>query len=149
MKFHQFLLTSSIILTTSFPAIAQSSCIPFKVVEGEGYSVSKQVSTPGLIGRNNWNTDFVVPNQQSFREFWVKITSNSSENAPFSVSINLKYANGTADNAHNSRITLEPSQTREIKVSPRINSQPYQINTNIGGTGSIGFSYTVSVTGCP
>jgi hypothetical protein len=138
------------ILTTTTSAIAEPICVPFKVVGGEGNSVSKQVSQPNMtkLLRSNWDTDFAVPTRQSFKRFMVTLKSESSAKAPFKVQINLKYNDKTVDNAFDSKVELDPGKSKVTTVMPRINNQPYQINVNVGGTDAIGYGYNLSVSGC-
>ncbi|NJK54237.1 MAG: hypothetical protein HC936_18310 [Leptolyngbyaceae cyanobacterium SU_3_3] len=76
------LTTSSLILGTaiafsqSSPATAQS-CIPLRVVEGQGETVTrKRISSPGVVPGvvNNWNTDFAVPTGRRFTSYVATIT---------------------------------------------------------------------------
>lgn len=146
--------TLFLLLSVSLPVSAET-CTPLNVVGGEGTEVTKRVSAPSLpIGpfglgfRNNWNTDFAVPNNASFKKYIVTIKSESTAAANFPVSMFLKYSDDTADETYKGNVELSPGQSRELSASPRIGEQPYQVNLNIGSLGSKGFTYTLSVRAC-
>jgi hypothetical protein len=140
------ILTLFIAASSSLKAQA---CTPLSIVQGEGTEVKKTVSTPNLlVFGNNWNTDFTVPSYPFFQRYIATIQSNSSKVAKFEVEMFLKYSDGSVDRAFEGNIEIISGQAREIKASPRFDQQPYQINLNIGGLGSLGFTYTLSVQGC-
>jgi hypothetical protein len=125
------------------------TCTPLRVVGGKGIEVTKRVSTPGaLIIKDNWNTDFSVPSNNQFRRYVAILKSKSDKEANFGVLMFLKYNNGTTDRTFDENIELLPGKTQEISASPRLNEQPYQVNINVGGIESVGFSYTLSVVAC-
>ncbi len=147
-----FLVITSLLVSGSFPAIAQtpsSSCIPLHVVGGKGTHVKKSVSPPGLlVNRNNWNTDFAVPGGTGFRNFTATIVP--SDSASYNVAVYLKYSDKTSDQLYNQKsIKLDKDHPLKVSGSPRPNTQPYQVNIEVGGTTKLGYSYTASVVGCP
>lgn len=145
----------TVLLPVSLSVNAQT-CTPLAVVKGEGTSVTKKVSAPnvGTIPRipagyrGNWDTDFIVPNNATFTEYIATIQSLSSDVGTFQIKMYLKYADDTADRIFDGGIQLDPNQQQQISGMPRSNTQPYQVNVNIGGIKALGYSYTLSVKGC-
>ena len=143
------------LLSVSLSVNAQT-CTPLTVVKGEGTSVTKKVSAPNdgtnpriPVGyRGNWDTDFIVPNNATFTEYIATIQSLSNDTGTFQIRMYLKYADDTADQAFEGNIQLDPNQSQQISGTPRPDSQPYQINVNVGGIKALGYSYTLSVEGC-
>lgn len=133
------------------------TCTPLEIVKGEGTEVTKSVSPPNVgtipnlpVGyRGNWDTDFIVPSGNAFSSYQATIRSESSEPATYRVKVYLKYPDDTTDRVFDNEVELEPGETQTLKGSPRIDQQPYQVNLNIGGYDSIGYSYTISVEACP
>jgi hypothetical protein len=153
MSDFRFVLASlTISLTSSIPVAAQvevRDCVPLNVVGAQGTEVTKTVSAPGtILTKNNWNTDFVVPDNSGFWRYVTIITSESKEKSNFTVEMFLKYGNGTSDKTFEGNVRLEPEESREIIASPRIEQQPYQVNLSVGGIGSVGKKYRLSVQGC-
>ncbi len=147
--------TLCLLLSASLPLSAQNRCSFLKVVGGETNQtvVSKKVSPPAapvpfVSVRNNWNTDFTVPNDASFTKYIAKIESISTKKATFSTSMFLKYSNDTADETYKGDIQLTPGQSTELRANPRRGEQPYQVNLLIGGFNAVGHSYKLSVRGC-
>lgn len=141
------LLPSS--LASPAPLLAQANCRPLSVVGGSGTSVTKTV-TPGGAGpffRDNWNTDFAVPADATFRRYVAKIQSTSA-NVTYQAGLNLKYSNGTVDQSFNGSVYLPSNLSKELTGLPRRNSQPYQVNVNLGGVDAVGSSYILTVLGC-
>ena len=73
------------VFTLNLPAQAET-CKAIPLIGGQGNSVTKTVSVPtipagplGMLGvditRNNWNTDWAVPNNVNFRRYIATITS--------------------------------------------------------------------------
>jgi hypothetical protein len=137
----------SLLLVKASPNQAEN-CIPLSVVGGTGTSVTKQVSTPGLVTDNNWNTDFAVPTNQSFSQFIATVKSESSDKGDFQVEMFLKYNNDTADKVFKGTVALPPGESKNLVGNPRKGESPYQVNLKVGSTGTIGFTYTLSVLGC-
>ncbi len=147
-----FLVITSLLVSGSFPAIAQtpsSSCVPLHVVGGEGTQVKKSVSPPGLlVNRNNWNTDFAVPGGTTFRNFTATIVP--SDSASYNVAVYLKYSDKTSEQLYKqTSVKLDKGQPLKVSGSPPSNKQPYQVNIEVGGTTKLGHSYTASAVGCP
>jgi hypothetical protein len=138
-------------LASNSPIAAQTSpqsCIPLQVVGGNATQVQKKVSLPGAIAsRSNWNTDFVVPGNQTFQRYVATI--EPLNRAKYSVQMFLKYSNGTADQVYNQTATLPQNQAFTISGAPRVDASPYQVNVSVGGVQALGNTYKLSVSGCP
>ncbi|MGI0486733.1 hypothetical protein ACN4EK_14935 [Pantanalinema rosaneae CENA516] len=139
------------VVLASLPAAAQSAsaqtCTPLRVVGENTTVVEKSVSPPGTgITRDNWHTDFLIPNTQSFRRYVVNILPLNG--GDYNVQMNLKYNDDTADTVYNQVTGLPERQTFSIAGIPRASANPYQVNVQVGGVPVIGNSYRVSVSGC-
>lgn len=134
------------------------SCQPISIVGGTGSEVTKTTTIPGLpiplplpIGvgartRDNWNTDWVVPTNQTFRTFMVVLMPR--HNARYSISMYLKYGDDTADKFYDRTTQLPANEPLVIEAEPRLDFQPYQVNVRVGGVDSVGVRYTVAVAAC-
>jgi hypothetical protein len=135
-----------------------ANCRPLPLVGGQGSEVTKTSSVPGLrvplpgpapsIGvRNNWNTDWFVPSGKSFRKYRVVFMPRDS--GQYSVNMTLKYPDESNDQFYReSGRQFTANKPLIIETSPRIDLQPFQVNTNIGGVQAVGLRYTVAVSGC-
>jgi hypothetical protein len=125
-------------------------CTPLKVVGGIGTSVTKAVSppAPGLFSRNNWNTDFTVPNGANFSKYIANLNALSSTGRNFKVQMNLKYPNGTNGQEFDSWVLLAGGQSQQFTARPRVDMQPFQINMVVGGLDAMNTEYTLTVSGC-
>ncbi len=136
---------------SSSPAmlLTRANCTQLPVVGGSGTSVTKTV-TPGGVGpffRDNWDTDFAVPTDANFRRYVATIRSLSG-NTTYQASLNLKYSNGTFDQTFNGSFYLPRNGSKELVGLPRRDSQPFQINVNLGGLRAVGSTYSLTVAGC-
>ncbi|MBW4470841.1 MAG: hypothetical protein KME45_10630 [Stenomitos rutilans HA7619-LM2] len=124
------------------------SCRLLRVVEGKGaYSVQKKVSAASTpVSPSNWNTDFAVPGGQRYSSYAATIRAKNKGN--YSIQMNLKYANGTSDKVYDSKVSLKDNEAVNLSGSPRLNTEPYQVNVVVGGIPVTGNSYTVSASGC-
>ncbi|MBW4620165.1 MAG: hypothetical protein KME17_12535 [Cyanosarcina radialis HA8281-LM2] len=133
-------------LTSLSPAQAQS-CAALPVVGGSGTEVQKSVSPPSTgITKSNWNTDFAVPSNRSFRRYVARIVPQNG--GEYEVRVSLKYNNDTADNAFNRTIELAENKPYDIQGAARANATPYQVNIEVGGLKALGNTYTISAFGC-
>lgn len=133
-----------------------SGCTPLRVVGGEGTEVTKSTSAPGIpiplpIGgistRSNWNTDWVVPSNQSFRRFIVTIMPRG--NSKYNIAMYLKYADDTVDKFYDhGSIDLTKDHPLTVSDEPRAGMQPYQVNVRVGGLNSLGVNYSAAVAAC-
>ncbi len=136
------------------PAFPQG-CQAIPLVGGTGNEVTKETSPPGLpipfsFGaghtRDNWNTDWVVPTNQTFRRFVVILMPRSS--SKYDASMYLKYGDDTADKFYTHQGSLPANQPIVVQTQPRSTLQPYQVNVHVGGLQSIGVRYSVAVAAC-
>ncbi|XHX76372.1 MAG: hypothetical protein RBJ76_18245 [Stenomitos frigidus ULC029] len=91
------------VVYASLPMIQAANaqtCTTLRVAGGNTTVVEKSVSPPGTgITRDNWNTDFVVPSNLTFRRYVANVVPiNGGE---YTVQMNLKYGNDTADTVYN------------------------------------------------
>ncbi len=134
------------------PQVACRRALPLIPVGGTDPEVVKRVSLPGLlVSRNNWNTDFTVPTEINFTSFRVNLFFKDS--GTYNVEGFLKYGDNSNDNFYNDKIVTEANELVQIEAFPRrrTNSrvlQPFQVNTLVGNTGTVGNVYVVSVDGC-
>jgi hypothetical protein len=139
-------IASAAAFTSLSPAQAQS-CAALPVVGGSGTEVEKSVSPPSTgVTRSNWNTDFFVPSNRSFRRYVARIVPKNG--GEYKVRMSLKYNNDTADRAFERTIDLAEGKPYDIQGAARNNATPYQVNVEVGGLQAIGNSYTVSAFGC-
>jgi hypothetical protein len=135
------------------PAAAQSSCRPLMPIGGSGKPVvEKRISGDriGLIGRTNWNTDFVV--DRSYSSYRINFQSASTGRGTFPLEAFLRFTDGTNLQVVNENLTLNPSERRVFGPFPAVpGKRTNQVNVRVGSStmpGSTGFSYRVSVDGC-
>ncbi|MGL5032269.1 MAG: hypothetical protein ACRC6M_00535 [Microcystaceae cyanobacterium] len=65
------------------------------------------------ITRNNWNTDWAVPNNANFSRYIATITSN--DGGPFNIKMYLKYSDQTASEFFNQEgVTIKPDVPLKI-----------------------------------
>lgn len=142
-----FGVISTVLAGTAVSAIAQT-CEPLEVVGEEGTEVTKTVSVPGfLLIDTNWNTDFIVPSNESYDYFVVNFLPQDGES--YDVDVHLKYPDDSMDTAYSVRDSFFPEEELvTIEAASRFASDPYQINIRIGGLNAEGNTYTTSVMGC-
>jgi hypothetical protein len=135
-------------LLAGVPTQAQGqTCVPLQVVDGRGTQVEKSVSPPGTgVTRDNWNTDFVVPDGSQFNRYVAQISPNDA--GEYRLFMALKYNNDTSDTVYDRVQQLSETNLYTIQGRPRNRPGPYQVNVAVGGLRAIGKNYTVSVLGC-
>jgi hypothetical protein len=144
------LLGSSLLLAaTASPANAQ--CRFLKPIGGGGEPwVQKRISADRLVGRTNWNTDFVV--DRFFGSYRVNLQSLSTSRGTFPTAVFLRFSDGSNLQLANDNLSLEPQQQRRLGPFPAVaGKRTSQVNVRVGSSampGSTGFSYRVSVEGC-
>jgi hypothetical protein len=136
----------------SSTVVAQSGrCIPLQVVEGyqDQTVVQKNVSpASALFVQSNWNTDFIVPPNRSFRSFVGKVQATDGLGRSFDLQMNLKYANGSVTQAYNATVPLKANQSQTMTGYPQTNMQPYQVNMVVGGVDALNTNYVLTVNAC-
>lgn len=132
--------------------VAQSNrCIPLQVVDGYQNQTVVQKNVSGasaLFVQSNWNTDFVVPANRSFRSFVGKVQATDGLGRSFELQMNLKYANGSVTQAYNASVPLKPNQSQTMTGYPQANMQPYQVNMVVGGVDAFNTNYVLTVSAC-
>lgn len=147
-------LIAGLAASLPLPAVrAAEVCTFLQPIGGSGTTpiVSKRVGRGKLIGKSNWNTDFVV--DRPYRAYRFFFTANSSEpSATYPVSGFMKFSDGTSLQLFNE--TLSPPIGRGKMYGPYKmvpGKQASQMNFKIGSSsdpGALGFSYRISVQGC-
>jgi hypothetical protein len=128
-------------------------CVFLTPIGGTGTTpiVSKQVGRGRLLGKTNWNTDFIV--DRPYRTYKFFFTANSSDpSAKYPVSGYMKFTDGTSLQVFNETISPPIGTGREYGPFPAVaGKQASQMNFKIGASsdpGALGFSYRISVQGC-
>jgi hypothetical protein len=147
------LLSASLIGAAGSAAQAQQRCTFLQPIGGNGTTpiVSKQVGRGKLIGKENWNTDFIV--NQPYSSFKFFFTANSSDaNAKYPVSGFMKFSDGSNLQVINELMNPPIGTGRMFGPFPAIpGKQASQMNFKVGASndpGAQGFSYRISVQGC-
>lgn len=134
------------VASISSPVQAQT-CSALSAVDGKGTQIQKSVSPPGTgVTRDNWNTDFVVPSNRSFRRYVARIVPENG--GEYRVLMALKYNNSTSNVLFDRTVQLPERRVYNVQGAPRANTTPYQVNVAVGGVRAIGNTYTVSAFGC-
>lgn len=150
-------LVSSAALTLAMaaagPAGAQG-CQFLQPVGGNGISpiVTKTISlgSPVPFGRPNWNTDFFVT--QPYGSYKLFFTANSSESATYPIEAYLKFSDGSNLQVVNESLTPKVGTGRNWVIPTTPGKSVSQVNFKIGTSGdaaATGFTYRISVQGCP
>ena len=138
--------------------VAQAGCTFLMPIGGNGdgpkpYIVKKRVQrNKALVGRTNWNTDFVV--NQPFASYKLFFTSDSTDSNPGSYPIEafLKFSDGS--NLRVVKEFMKPPTGTGAQFGPFQTPQGKtvsQVNFKVGAgndPGATGFSYRISVQGC-
>jgi len=149
------LLLAATPLMLSFGTAAQAApkCQFLQPIGGNGVTpiVAKSVSRGKLIGRPNWNTDFIV--NQPYSSFKFFFTANSADpGALYPVSGFMKFSDGSNLQVINETMNPPIGTGRMFGPFPAIpGKQASQMNFKVGNSddpGSLGFSYRISVQGC-
>lgn len=134
-------------------ARAQGKCEFLQPIGGDGMTpiVSKSVGRVKLLGRTDWNTDFIVNKPYNNYKFF--FTANSSDpGARYPISGFMKFSDGTNLQVINETMNPPMGTGRMFGPFPAIaGKQASQMNFKVGASsdpGALGFSYRVSVQGC-
>lgn len=132
---------------------ARAGCQFLQPIGGNGVSpiVTKTVGPGKLIGRTNWNTDFVVNGFYSSYKFF--FTADSSDpNATYPVEGYLKFSDGSNLQVINVSMNPPIGTGRMFGPFPAIPEKTVsQLNFKVGASsdpGALGFTYRISVQGC-
>jgi hypothetical protein len=124
-------------------------CVPLSVVGGSGNEVTKTVTMTRIPGffRDNWNTDWAIPNTNRFSSYKAVIVS--TQEGQFDIKMYLKYSDGTADPFYEqNNFTINPKNPLKVEINSRRREQPYQLNMSIGGLNAVGYEYKAYAYGC-
>jgi hypothetical protein len=134
------------------PVMAET-CTFLAPIGGNGVSpvVSKSVGRGKLLGRTNWNTDFIVNRPYSSYKFF--FTANSSDpNAQYPVEGYMKFSDGTNLRVIDTQMSPPIGTGRMFGPFPAVpGKQASQMNFKVGASSdpnALGFSYRISVQGC-
>lgn len=132
---------------------AKAGCQFLQPIGGNGVTpiVTKSVGADKLIGRTNWNTDFIVSQPYSSYKFF--FTANSSDpNATYPVQGYLKFSDGSNLQVINETMNPPIGTGKMFGPFPAIPGKLVsQLNFKVGASsdpGSLGFTYRISVQGC-
>ncbi len=145
-------LAAAALLTGAIPSAAARETCRFLLPLGGGGQpvVSKSIGPDRLLGRTNWNTDFIV--DQTFRSYRFFFTSASSERASFPVSGFMRFTDGSSLQVINETPTFEPGSGRMFGPflavpGKRTNLMNFRVGSS-SKPAALGFSYRISVQGC-
>ena len=134
-------------------AAAAGDCRFLEPIGGNGITpiVSKKVGPGKLLGRPNWNTDFVV--DQPYRSYRFFFTATSTDpRSRYPVSGTMKFTDGSSLQLFQQTLSPPVGRGRQFGPYPAVpGKQPSQMNFRIGAAdqpGALGFSYRISVQGC-
>ncbi|KEF41623.1 MAG: hypothetical protein ER33_10125 [Cyanobium sp. CACIAM 14] len=143
----------ALLTTAASPSLAAPVCTFLAPIGGSGTSpvVSKSVGRGKLIGKTNWNTDFVVDKPYNSYKFF--FTANSSDSgAKYPVEGFMKFTDGSSLQVINQSMNPPIGTGRMFGPFPAIpGKQASQMNFKVGASsdpGALGFSYRISVQGC-
>ncbi len=141
-------------LAAQAPVPAQAeTCTFLQPIGGDGVTpiVSKTVGRGKLIGKTNWNTDFIVDRPYSSYKFF--FTANSSDSkAQYPVEGFMKFSDGS--NLQLFNVMMSPPIGTGKMFGPFQavpGKEASQMNFKVGASndpGALGFSYRISVQGC-
>lgn len=144
-------LAATLLAAVAQPARAQQNCRFLLPLGGGGEPVvSKRIGPDRLLGRTNWNTDFIV--DRSFKSYRFFFTSASSERATFPVAGFMRFTDGSSLQVINETPTFEPGTGRMFGPFPAVPGRRTNLmNFRVGSSSqpaALGFSYRISVQGC-
>jgi hypothetical protein len=146
-------LAASALLSGGIPRAeaAQNQCRFLMPLGGGGEPVvTKRIGPDRLLGRTNWNTDFVV--DRTFRSYRFFFTSASSEPATFPVSGFMRFTDGSSLQVINETPTFAPGTGRMFGPFSAVPGKRTNLmNFRVGSStqpAALGFSYRISVQGC-
>ncbi|MCP9915746.1 hypothetical protein KBZ13_04515 [Cyanobium sp. ATX 6F1] len=143
-------LIAAIALGTALPAQAQTCTFLQPLGGGPDPVVAKQVGPGRLLGRTNWNTDFVVDRPFSSYRFF--FTATSTDKATYPVQGFMIFTDRDSLRLFNVNLTPPQGTGRMFGPFPSIPGRRTSLmNFKIGAStqpGALGFSYRISVQGC-
>ena len=148
-------LATALLLNTAMAgaAVAAPHCEFLQPIGGNGTTpiVSKRVGAGKLLGKTNWNTDFIVA--RPYRSYRFFFTANSSDpTANYPVQGFMKFSDGSNLQLFNESINPPIGQGKMYGPFQAVPGKlASQMNFKIGASrdpGALGFSYRISVQGC-
>lgn len=148
-------VASGLMLALPGAGLAQAAprCTFLNPIGGNGTTpiVAKSVSRGKLIGKSNWNTDFIVDKPYTSYKFF--FTANSSDpGAKYPVEGFMKFSDGSSLQVVNETMNPPMGTGRMFGPFPAVaGKQASQMNFKVGASndpGALGFSYRISVQGC-
>ena len=134
-------------------SVSAETCTFLQPIGGNGTTpiVSKSVGRGKLIGKTNWNTDFIVDQPYSSYKFF--FTANSSDaNAQYPVEAFMKFTDGSSLQVVNTQMNPPMGTGKMFGPFPAVaGKRAAQMNFKVGASndpGALGFSYRISVQGC-
>ncbi len=144
-------LGAALALNGATAAQAQPVCT-FLLPLGGGADpvVAKRVGPGRLLGRTNWNTDFIVDRPFSSYRFF--FTATSTDPATYPVRGYMRFTDGASLRLFDVTISPPEGTGRMFGPFPAIPGRRTSLmNFRIGSSsqpGALGFSYRISVQGC-
>ncbi len=145
------LMLTTMLAATAGTSSAEARCRFLLPLGGSGEPVvSKRIGPDRLLGRTNWNTDFIV--DRPFRSYQFFFTSASTERATFPVAAFMRFTDGTSLQVVNETPTFEPGTGRmfgpfQAVPGKRTNLMNFRVGSSTQPA-AVGFSYRISVQGC-
>lgn len=148
-------LLAALVLPIALAGAGQAAprCEFLEPIGGNGSTpiVSKRVGPGTLIGKPNWNTDFIVARPYGSYRFY--FTANSSDpTAQYPVQGAMKFSDGSSLELFSETINPPIGQGKMYGPYPAVpGKMASQMNFKIGASrdpGAVGFSYRISVQGC-
>jgi hypothetical protein len=144
-------LGAALAVSGATAAQAQPVCTFLLPVGGSGDPVvAKRVGPGRLLGRTNWNTDFIVDRPFSSYRFF--FTATSTDPATYPVRGSMIFTDRTSLRLFDVTISPPEGTGRMFGPFPTIPGRRTSLmNFHIGSSsqpGALGFSYRISVQGC-
>lgn len=137
----------------SATTVRAETCTFLQPIGGNGQDpvVAKTVGRDKLLGRTNWNTDFIV--DRPYQQYKFFFTANSSDSkAEYPVEGYMKFSDGTNLQVINATMSPPIGTGKEFGPFDAVpGKQASQMNFKVGASndpGALGFSYRISVQGC-
>lgn len=152
-------LSVPLVLALAEPGRAAGRCTFLMPIGGDGTTpiVTKRVGPPkvspvGLVlGKTNWNTDFVVDRPYASYKFFFT-ASSSDPGAMYPVEGFMKFSDGSSLQVINDTMSPPIGTGRMFGPFAAVpGKQASQMNFKVGTStspGAVGFSYRISVQGC-
>ncbi|NMF84509.1 hypothetical protein [Nodosilinea sp. P-1105] len=133
---------------SSDPLVAQADtmenpCVLLQEVTTGQTEVRKRIENR-VISRNNWHTDFLVPNSPEFDYFVALVTAENT--GPYHLDIHLRLPQGGSEPAFSGRADVEAGTTYVIPFQSPTGRHPALINARLGGIN--GNFYSISIAAC-